>query len=106
MVELIVAIFAGLGFCYSVQFVIRLIEKMNKNIKSPQNKELYYWYITYTYHFGSGSFFIATNTENLRLEEIRESILKDNSETSAPIIITNFIRVSDGMFKANKDKTL
>ena len=33
MVELIVAIFAGLGFCYSVQFVIRLIEKMNKNAR-------------------------------------------------------------------------
>ena len=47
---------------------------------------------------------MATNTENLKLEEIRKSILKDNSEMSAPIIITNFIRVIDGTFKANKKK--
>ena len=33
MVELIVSIFAGLGFCYSVHFIIRLIEKMNKNAR-------------------------------------------------------------------------
>ena len=104
MEEIIVGIFAGLGFCSSVQFVIHLIERMNKNIKSPQNKELYYWYITYTCQFSSGSFFMATNTENLKLEEIRESILKDNSEMSAPIIITNFIRVSEGTFKANKKR--
>jgi len=37
MVELIVTIFAGLGFYYMVHFVIHLIEKMNKNIKqSPK----------------------------------------------------------------------
>ena len=34
MVELIVTIFAGLGFFSLVHFSVHLIEKMNKNIKS------------------------------------------------------------------------
>ena len=40
MVELIVKIFAGLGFCSSVHFIIRLIEKMNKNIKQSQKGDV------------------------------------------------------------------
>ena len=33
MIELIVTIFAGLGFCASVHFVIGLIGKLDKNAK-------------------------------------------------------------------------
>ena len=34
MVELIVTIFAGLGFCASVYFVIGLIGKLDRNAKN------------------------------------------------------------------------
>ena len=37
MVELIVTIFAGLGFCASVHFVIGLIEKLDNNAKKEIN---------------------------------------------------------------------
>ena len=40
MVELIVIIFAGLGFYSMVHFVIHLIEKMNKNIKQSQKGDV------------------------------------------------------------------
>ena len=40
MAELIVSIFAGLGFFSLVHFVIRLIEKMNKNIKQAQKGDV------------------------------------------------------------------
>ena len=39
MVELIVAIFAGLGFYSMVHFVIHLIENMNKNTKQAQKSD-------------------------------------------------------------------
>ena len=38
MVELIVTIFAGLGFCTSVHFVIGLIGKLDKNAKKTLAK--------------------------------------------------------------------
>ena len=37
MIELIVTIFAGLGFCASVHFVIGLIGKLDKNAKKEIN---------------------------------------------------------------------
>ena len=37
MVELIVTIFAGIGFCASVHFVIGLIEKLDKNAKKKRH---------------------------------------------------------------------
>ena len=40
MIELIVTIFAGLGFFSMVHFVIHLIEKMNKNIKQSQKGDV------------------------------------------------------------------
>lgn len=40
MVELVVTIFAGLGFYSMVHFVIHLIEKMNKNIKQSQKGDV------------------------------------------------------------------
>ena len=40
MAELIVTIFAGMGFCSLVHFVINLIEKMNKNIKQAQKGDV------------------------------------------------------------------
>ena len=39
MVELIVTIFAGLGFCASVHFVIHLIGKLDKNAKKIADKD-------------------------------------------------------------------
>ena len=39
MVELIVTIFAGLGFCASVHFVIHLIGKLDKNAKKEIDHE-------------------------------------------------------------------
>ena len=40
MAELIVSIFAGLGFYSMVHFVIHLIEKMNKNIKQSKKGDV------------------------------------------------------------------
>ncbi len=40
MAELIVSIFAGLGFYSVVHFVIHLIENMNKNIKQSQKGDV------------------------------------------------------------------
>ena len=104
MVELIVTIFAGLGFFSLVHFSVHLIEKMNKNIKHPKNKELYYWYITYAFSNGCGSIFVCTNTILFKFKKMGEEIKKDMPNMKGGVIITSFVRISKDLYEINKSK--
>lgn len=103
MVELIVTIFAGFGFCASVHFVIGLIGKLDNNAKKeiqPKDNK-HYWYITYSFKNGNGSMFISTFTEIFNIKEVRDEIKKDIPYESN-VIINNFIEVSKKFYEANR----
>ena len=104
MVELIVTIFAGLGFFSLVHFSVHLIEKMNKNIKSPKNKELYYWYITFACPNGCGCIFVCTNTILFEFKKKGEEIKEGIPKMKGGVIITSFVRISKELYEINKSK--
>ena len=105
MIELIVTIFAGLGFCASVHFVIGLIGKLDKNAKKEiePTDDKHYWYIVYSFKNGNGSMFISTFTEIFNIKEVEDEIKKDIPYESK-VIISNFIEVSKAFFEANYGK--
>lgn len=103
MVELIVSIFAGLGFCSFIHFVIHLIEKMDKNIKHPQNDELYYWYITYAFPNGCGSIFVCTNTILFKFKEMGKEIKEGTPNMKGDVTITSFVRISKEIYETSKE---
>ena len=105
MVELIVTIFAGLGFCASVHFVIGLIGKLDKNAKKEiePTDDKHYWYIVYSFKNGNGSMFISTFTEIFNIKELRDEIKKDIPYESN-VIINNFIEVTKEFYEANYGK--
>ena len=105
MVELIVTIFAGLGFCASVHFVIGLIEKLDKNAKKEieQTDDKHYWYIVCSFKNGNGSMFISTFTEIFNIKEVEDEIKKD-IHCESKVIINNFIEVTKEFYEANYGK--
>ena len=106
MVELIISILAGIGLCWLIHFAIHLIKKMDNNAKTPQNDELFYWYVTYTSSSILGGIFVCTRSEYFRFEDVINSIMVDDYDIEKPIIITNFIKVSKEFFDENKENAL
>ena len=105
MIELIVTIFAGLGFCSSVHFVIHLIEKLDRNAKKQveSTDKIYYWYVTYNYNKGNGRILTTTVTKNFKLSDF-EDVIRKSISISGTIIINSFVEVSKEFYEMNTEQ--
>lgn len=100
MINLIVSIFALIGLCESLYFIVHLIEKMNKNSNKQENKR-YYWYVNYSFGNGSGSAFIWSSTKIFNLNYYAVAIKEDDPNINGNIVITSFIEVSKEFYEIN-----
>ena len=106
MIKLIVTIFAGLGFCASVHFVIHLIGKLDKNAKKeiqPINN-IFYWYVIYCFNNGSGRIFLTTTTKDFKLKDFEDEIRKGIPRKESNIVIDSFTEVTKEFYEANTEK--
>ena len=105
MVELIVTIFDGLGFCASAYLLIHLIGKLNRNTKKQveSTDKIYYWYVTYNYNKGNGRILTTTVTKNFKLSDF-EDVIRKSISISGTIIINSFVEVSKEFYEMNTEQ--